>query len=103
MCKSDKGGDSSNNRMTSSSNQTWQDNALGLFDNNNPFSIEGFDEEDTKDNNALSNLLYQFGVVLFNFENAQVRVSGFLEKDRVFDAATLTDRLMTHYKGKHKF
>ena len=47
----------------------------------------------------LNDLMYQFGVVVVQFDSAPIRVSGYMERDRVFDSRTLLNRLSSHYSG----
>lgn len=47
----------------------------------------------------LNDIMYQFGVVVVQFDSATIRVSGFSERDRVFDSRTLLNRLSSHYSG----
>merc|ERR1719242_1843549 len=44
--------------------------------------------------------MYQFGVVVVQFDSAPIRVRGYMERDRVFDSATLINRLSSHYTGE---
>ena len=47
----------------------------------------------------LNDIMYQFGVVVVQFDSAPIRVSGYMERDRVFDSRTLLNRLSSHYSG----
>ena len=48
----------------------------------------------------LNDIMFQFGVVVVNFDCAVIRVSGYAERDRVFDSSTLINRLSSHYSGE---
>jgi len=58
------------------------------------------DDEEDNTSSYLSAMMYQFGVVLFNVDNAVIRISGIRERDTVFDRSTLEDRFVTHYKAQ---
>ena len=51
----------------------------------------------------LNDIIFQFGVVVVNFDCAVIRVSGYAERDRVFDSSTLINRLSSHYSGNIRF
>eukprot|EP01083_Nonionella_stella_P301013 1030575_1 len=60
-----------------------------------------WEEEDINTNIPLfADIMFQFGVVVVNFDCAVIRVSGYAERDRVLDSRTLINRLSSHYSGE---
>lgn len=48
----------------------------------------------------LNDIMLQFGVVALQMDVEVIRVSGFAERDHVFDAQTLLNLLSGHYSGE---
>ena len=70
-----------------------------------PLLNDGSNNNNNGNDNAgnvplLNDIMYQFGVVVVNFDCAVLRVSGYAERDRVFDSTTLINRLSSHYSGE---